>query len=260
MVTVAQQIEKLTEWKRHLLPHALPQAPGWEWAAYASESDWPGGDYHDVLPIAGEQWLAFVGDASGHGGAAAVVAAMARMVLHSCPLTTQRDRSPFCPVHGWAQTPPVIMGRLNRIVAENALDEQFMTAFLAQWRPGQARLDFVLAGAPTPRLWRHATQTVVDATDRAGLPLGVSPAEAYMPSRITFEPGDALVVFTDGLIEARSAQGEMFRPSRVDAIVRETAADGAEAIKAGLLAGLSDFLNGRPPEDDVTLLILKRWE
>ncbi|MBM3995068.1 MAG: hypothetical protein FJ303_13080 [Planctomycetes bacterium] len=260
MATGAQQIEQLGRWRRRLLPRSLPEVAGWEWAVHASHSAWPGGDYFDVVPLSAEQWLVFLGDASGHGGAAAVLAAMARMVLHACPLTSERERAPFCPVHGWSQTPSVIMSRLNRVLASNALEEQFMTAFLGQWRPARARFDFVLAGAAPPRIWRQATGQVEAATDCAGLPLGIAPKEVYSVARIVLEPGDAMVIFTDGLVEARNAKGQMFRVHRVDAVLTEQAHDGAEAIRAGLAESVNDFLEGRPAADDVSFLVVKRWE
>ena len=79
MVTGAQQIDRLTSWKRQSLPRSLPQIDGWEWAVYCSENRWPGGDYFDVLAVNTKQWLVFLGDASGHAGAAAVLSAMGRM-------------------------------------------------------------------------------------------------------------------------------------------------------------------------------------
>jgi sigma-B regulation protein RsbU (phosphoserine phosphatase) len=260
MLTATQQIQTITNWKRHLQPRTLPQIDGWEWAAYASENDWPGGDYFDVLPLNEEQWLVFLADASGHGGAAAVLAALARMVRHSCPLTSGQDRGPFCPIHGLTQTPPIILSRLNHVLVENSLDEQFMTALLGQWKPKSARLDFVVAGHPLPRCWRQARQHVETVSNEAGLPLGISCAETYPLSHVTFEPGDAIVIFTDGLIEMSNPQSEMFGIVRLDAIVQETAVEGAEAVKAGLLAGLKEFSQGNHEQDDVTFLVLKRWD
>src|ERR1022692_2310726 len=101
----------------------------------------------------------------------------ARMVRHSCPLTSGQDRAPFCPVHGLTQTPPIILSRLNRVLVENSLAEQFMTAILGQWNPESAQFDFVGAGHPLPRYWRQASQRMETVSDRAGLPLGISPAE-----------------------------------------------------------------------------------
>jgi sigma-B regulation protein RsbU (phosphoserine phosphatase) len=260
MVTAAQQMQRLTAWKRHLLPRTLPQIAGWEWAAYNSENDWPGGDYHDVFPVNQEQWLVFLGDASGNGGAAAVLTGMARMVLHSCPLSADQERGPFCPLRGLTQTPPIILSRLNQILVENSLDEQFMTAFLAQWKPGQARLNYVVAGHPLPRCWRQESRQVETAPGRAGLPLGISPNEAYGLCHLTLEPGDALVMFTDGLVEARDSEGRKFGIARVDELIRDQAPQGAEAIKAGLCTALEAFLHGHAPQDDVTFLVLKRWD
>jgi sigma-B regulation protein RsbU (phosphoserine phosphatase) len=260
MMTAAEQMEKISAWKIHLMPLTLPQVEGWEWAVHSSENIWPGGDYFDVLPLNQEQWLVFLADASGHGSAAAVMAAMARMVLHSCPLSSDREREPFCPIHGLAQTPPIILSRLNRILVDNSLDEQFMTAFLGLWKPEHARLDYVVAGQDLPRCWRQARRQVETVPDRAGLPLGISPNESYGLSHVTLDPGDALVIYTDGLVEARDPDGKMFRVTRLDDIIRDRAPQGAEAIKAGLLTALEEFLHGHAPKDDVTILVLKRWD
>jgi serine phosphatase RsbU (regulator of sigma subunit) len=96
--------------------------------------------------------------------------------------------------------------------------------------------------------------------NEAGLPLGISPAETYPLSHVTFEPGDAIVFFTDGLIEMCNPQSEMFGMARLDAIIQETALEGAEAVKAGLLAGLEELAQGNGEQDDVTFLVLKRWD
>jgi sigma-B regulation protein RsbU (phosphoserine phosphatase) len=259
MLTAMQQIEKLKIWKRRLFPPQLPKVDGWGWCTYCSENHWPGGDFYDLVPLSAEQWLVFLGDASGHGGAAAVLAAMTRMVLHSCPLSSGQERTPFCPVHGWVQTPPMIAARLNHVLAENSLDEQFMTALLGVWKPGTARFDFVVAGQALPRIWRSESGTVGTCANHAGLPLGICPTERYPPCHADFAPGDALLMFTDGLIESRNSAGEMFGVGRVESILQNRAGEGAEAVKAGVLAGLSEFLQGKAPQDDITFLVLKRW-
>lgn len=260
MTNAAKQIKEVAAWKKHLLPRAMPQLDGWEWAVHSWADDWPGGDYFDVLPLNSEQWLVFLGDASGHGGGAAVMVGMTRMVLHSCPLSSGQERLPFCPVHGLAQSPSIILSRLNQVLEENTLDEQFMTAFLGVWKPAQARMDFVVAGQELPRCWRQASQQVETLPVRAGLPLGVSPVEAYGVSHVTLARGDALVIFTDGLVEARNPRGKMFGVGQVEKAIQACGADGADAIKAGLLGTLAEFLHGNPPKDDITFLVLKRWD
>ena len=260
MASVTQQMAKIAAWKRHLLPRDLPQIDGWEWSVYRSENEWPGGDYHEMLPLSSKQWIVFLADASGHGGAAAMLAAMARLVLRSCPLSSGQERTPFCPVHGFTQTPPIIMSRLNKVLVANSLDEQFMTAFLGLWKPEQARLDYVVAGHELPRCWRQAFRQVESVTDRAGLPLGIAPDETYPLCRVTLDPGDALVLFTDGLVEARNSEGKMFSTARVDEVIQQNASEGAEAIKTGLLTALDEFMAGSAPQDDITFLVVKRWD
>ena len=188
------------------------------------------------------------------------MAAMARMVLHSCPLSSGQEREPFCPIHGLTQTPPIILSRLNRVLVDNSLDEQFMTAFLGMWKPHQARLDYVVAGQELPRCWRQARRRVEPLTAHAGLPLGISPSETYPVSHVTLDPGDAVVLFTDGLVETRDPQDRMFGVARVDGLIQQQASEGAAAIKAGLLNGLEEHLHGNAPQDDITFLVLKRWD
>jgi sigma-B regulation protein RsbU (phosphoserine phosphatase) len=259
MIAAADRIEKIAAWKKHLKPQRVPGVEGWEWAVHSSDNAWPGGDHFDLMTLNPKQWLVFLADASGHGGAAAVMAAMARMVLHSCPLTSVVDRAPFCPIHGITQTPPIILSRLNRVLVENSLDEQFMTAFLGVWSPHEARMDYVVAGHELPRYWRQARRQVEPLPAHAGLPLGISPNETYAVSHVTMDPGDAMVLFTDGLLEARDPQGTMFGVARVDGVILEHAGDGAAAIKAGLLNALQVHRLGAMPQDDITFLVLKRW-
>jgi sigma-B regulation protein RsbU (phosphoserine phosphatase) len=185
---------------------------------------------------------------------------MVRSVLHSCPQSSGQERGPFCPIHSLTQTLPIILSRLNQILVENSLDEQFMTAFLALWKPGQARMDYVSAGQELPRCWRQARRQVETVPVRAGLPLGISPNVTYDLRHVTLDPGDAFVMYTDGLVKARDPEGRMFGVSRVDDLIRDRAPEGAEAIKAGLLNGLEEFWRGNSPQDDVTFLVLKRWD
>ena len=164
------------------------------------------------------------------------------------------------PPRGLAQTPPIILSRLNRILVENSLDDQFMTAFLGIWKPVEARLDFVTAGQDFPRCWRQSRRAVETVSNRTGLPLGISPNETYELSRVNLDQGDALVMYTDGLVEARNPKGEKFGVARIDALIKDRALEGAEAIKTGLLTSLEEFVHGHAPGDDITFVVLKRWD
>jgi phosphoserine phosphatase RsbU/P len=237
-----------------------------------------------LLPLPGGQLLFLLGDASGHGGPAAVMMALTRMMLHSCPLISGVNRQPFCPLHQVAVQPPgVLLGHLNRILIENTLEEQFMTALCGTLDLTGGALRFANAGHPPPRWWRAATGQVGPLPDIGGLPLGIDPQAAYLEASIGIGPGDVIVAYTDGLTEAsplrprariRRDSGARRRPTRIaaamnrrreafgherlDAALASAAARGAAAVKEGVVEALTSFLDGGLCQDDTTFVVIQR--
>jgi sigma-B regulation protein RsbU (phosphoserine phosphatase) len=99
---------------------------------------------------------------------------------------------------------------------------------------------------------------VESVRDAAGPPLGVNGNAAYCELSRAFEPGDVLVLYTDGLTAALNARGQMFGCGRPDAAIAESAGRGAEAVKSAVLTSLQDFLGGRAGDDEVALVVLER--
>ncbi len=259
MPELLRQLKTLAELQRHLLPRTVPNIPGWQVAVHYTVGQWPGGDYYDFLTLRDGRLVLFSADASDQGGPAAVLVAMTRVLLHSCPLTSGVERVPFCPVHGEVvQAPHVILGNLNRVLAENSLEEQCMTAFCAVLSPEEGTLHYSNAGHPPPRWWRAARGRVEQVRDAAGMPLGLDPGSTYHHRRIVIEPGDLFVCYSDGLTTAQSQGGAIFGTERLDQALYELAPHGAEAVRAGLVARLDQFLGEQGLQDDVTLVIFQR--
>jgi sigma-B regulation protein RsbU (phosphoserine phosphatase) len=253
------QLEAVAALQRRFLPRHIPHAPGWRFAVYHSAGPRPGGDYYDFLPLPDGRLLLFIADASDEGGPSAVLVAIARVVLHACPLSCGADRLPFCPLHGEVVQPPhLILGHLNRVLAQNSLDNQSMTAFCGLLSPAEGTLRYANAGHLPPRLWRAATGTVEPLDDALGLPLAMDPHTSYHHKRTCLEPGDVLVLYTDGLTACQDGRGALFGTERLDEIVRRLAPGGAEEIKAGLLARLETFLGREQAQDDLSLVVLER--
>src|SRR5262249_15301495 len=148
--------------------------PGWQVAAHYAVSSCPGGDYYDFLPLADGRVLFLVGDASDEGAPATVLIALVRVMLHSCPLNSGVERLPFCPMRGEILQPPhVILGNLNRVLVENSLEEQYMTAFCSLLSPTEGTLHYASAGHPPPLWWRARQGVVESVRDIIGQPLGL---------------------------------------------------------------------------------------
>jgi sigma-B regulation protein RsbU (phosphoserine phosphatase) len=252
-------LRAIGELQRHLFPREVPQRDGWQFAVQCSVSPWPGGDYYDFLSLPDGRLVVLLADASGHGGPAAVMTAIVRVMLHSCPLTSGLERIPFCPLHGAAVQPPaIVLGHLNRLLVENSLEGNFVTAFYGVLNPGDGVMQFANAGHPAPRWWRAQTRRVEPVADVAGLPMGLEPTATYGHGRVLLEPGDALVLFSDGLTEARDQRGDMFSGNRLDVAIRDSADGDAEQLKACVLDRMHRFLGGVAPQDDVSVLVVQR--
>jgi sigma-B regulation protein RsbU (phosphoserine phosphatase) len=246
--------------QHRLMPSQVPPLQGWGVAISYQVNGLPGGDYYDFFPLADARRLALiVADASGHGGAAAVMVAQVRAFLHSCPLTCGHAMSPFCPVQGCTIPPPgVILGHVSRLLDENSLSEQFMTAYYGVLATDTGTLHYANAGHPRPRWWRSALGRIEPVPNRAGPPLGLGLSEAYHETSISLEPGDVLALYSDGLVDAHRRRDGPFGVHRLDAAIREGAVDGAEAVRRKVMDSLEQYLAGEESDDDVTLVVLAR--
>jgi sigma-B regulation protein RsbU (phosphoserine phosphatase) len=254
-----RQLDAVAALQRRLLPRHIPQPPGWRVAVHYAVGPRPGGDYYDFLPLPDGRLLLLIGDASDEGGPSAVLVAIVRVLLHACPLSSGTEGLPFCPLRGEIVQPPhLILGHLNRVLAENTLDGQSMTAFCGLLSPAEGTLHYANAGHLPPRLWRAATQTVESLHDACGLPLGMEPHTAYHHKRTCLDPADILVLYSDGLTACQDGRGAFFGTQQLDEAVRRLAPGGAEAIKVGLLARVESFLGREQAQDDLTLVILER--
>lgn len=259
MQNMARQIRMMGDWQRHLLPRKTPDPPGWQIAAHYAVGAYPGGDYYDFLTLPDGRILFLIGDASDEGGPACALVALVRVMMHSCPLNSGVGRLPFCPMSGEVvQAPHIILGNLNRVLVENSLEEQHMTVLCGLLSPLEGELHYANAGHLAPRWWHARTRTVELLRSPTGLPLGLDVHASYHHQRVAIEPGDVLLAYSDGITTALNKAGYAFGQGRLDDALRDLAPQGAQTLKNGLVARLSDFLDERDSQDDVTLLVFER--
>ena len=227
-----------------MLPKRLPERSEFELGAALRPARSVGGDLYDFLLVDDRLWL-LVGDVSGKGVGAALVMAMTRTLFHAV-VPDQPDL-------------PSVAGRLNEELARDNDRAMFVTAFLACLDVQTGRLEYTNAGHNPPyRIPRDgALEPIMGAR---GLPLGVFEGQSYNTEQMALRNGDALLLFTDGVIEATDPRGESFGAARFEhALVGLREEVSAPRLVEGVLGILDAFVAGAPPADDITLLAL-RWQ
>jgi sigma-B regulation protein RsbU (phosphoserine phosphatase) len=223
-----------------MLPRAFPERPEVDVAAALQPARSVGGDLYDVEAEGERLWL-LVGDVSGKGVGAALFMAVTKTLF--------RAIAPGSPSVAAA------VGRVNHELARDNHRAMFVTAFAARLDVATGALEYVNAGHnPTYRVDTGGTVTPLGGAVQPAL--GVLEAHEYQASVVCLKPGDLLVLYTDGVVEARNATDEEFEARRLESYLAGCAGSSADAVVRGLVTRVEDFAGDTPQYDDVTVLAL----
>jgi sigma-B regulation protein RsbU (phosphoserine phosphatase) len=242
---VDYEMRTIADLQRSLLPAETPRVDGLDVAVHYQTAKRAGGDYYDFFPLPNGGLGVLIADASGHGAPAAVLMAMAHTIAHT------RPEPPTRPGELLTYLNRHLTGRYTRPTGS------FVTAFYAVFDPANRTLSYASAGHPAPRLLRGGGGGLVALNRAQRLPLGIKPNEVYAEQSVPLNPGDQVVFFTDGVIEAVNTQGDVFGSDRVDTALAADSSSAEESL-AALLAEWSSFTAGTPVSDDRTLVVVKR--
>ncbi|WP_326834846.1 SpoIIE family protein phosphatase [Amycolatopsis rhabdoformis] len=232
--------------QRTLLPPALPEVPGLAVAAHyhPASSDEVGGDFYDLFPLADGAWGFFLGDVSGKGAGAAVVTSLARYTLRAAA------------VHD--PEPATALDRLNTALHQeyHGADPRFCTVLQGLLVPeGDGFALTLAAGGHPPALLISASERAVDVLDtRGGMLVGAIAGATFTTVRRHLRPGDTLLLYSDGLTEARTHG----RVRYSEELLRDHVATLAPTTAPALVTALTDLLAGfgEGVDDDTALLAL----
>jgi serine phosphatase RsbU (regulator of sigma subunit)/FixJ family two-component response regulator len=223
-----------------LLPRELPSLPNWRIAAHYQPAQAVGGDFYDFLPLPDGKLGIFIGDVSGKGVPAALVMATTRSVLRASAQSLI--------------TPGQVLEKVNDLLYLDIPTNMFVTCLYALLDPQEGRLHFANAGHVLPHRRRTASVTELRAT---GMPLGLMPSMHYEERETVLAPGDAVLFYSDGLVEAHDTMREMFGLARLQRLIATHSGSSAALIDY-LLTELTCFTGAEwEQEDDITLVILQ---
>lgn len=228
-----------------LLPPALPEIPGVDLGAryrVAEAGIEIGGDFYDVFESDG-QWLVVIGDVCGKGPAAAAVTGLFRHTLRA--------------VVPGESSPAAVLAATNDAILDQIDDTRFATATMVALRPGRGRADLTVAcgGHPRPVLVRR--DGPVERVDVTGTLLGVLPDPVLRDTDLSLGPGDALVLYTDGVTEARDGPVQFGENRLVEALEGAGADSSAVAVVDRVFAAVDAFRDGDSPADDIAVLVVR---
>jgi phosphoserine phosphatase RsbU/P len=238
-----QQVVSILQ--KSLLPPELPQIPGLQAAAYyhPASVDEIGGDFYDLFPLGGDRWGFFLGDVCGKGPEAATATSLVRYTLRAAFLVDAH------PVHA--------LTALDAALREHYTGDEvtYCTAIAGTvTRDGSRFAVTVAGGGHPPALLLRADGTAQNLSTPGGSLVGVLAEPRFVAADTILEPGDTLVLYTDGLTEARTKAGPRYSEEDLHDFARFLAPAGAQATISALAELLDGFGDGL--EDDTALLAL----
>jgi len=239
---IDRELKTIAEIQRGLLPRETPDIATLGLSAYYRTSQHAGGDYYDFFDLGEGKWGILIADVSGHGTPSAVVMAITHAIAHLSPKDSD---------------PAALLTFVNKHLATRYTSsfQSFVTAFYAVYDEKQRTLTYSCAGHNPPRLTSPCASHVEVLCEAADLPLGLSADIQYQSHTKQLTPGDRLVIYTDGIIEAANVGGELFGTRRLDMVLQSCGQETADALLERLLEWLRNFTEDAPPADDRTVIV-----
>ncbi len=241
-LSLKRDLEVAREIQLAMLPDGTWAAPGVEASGLTRPANTVGGDFYDILPQDDGRVIIALGDVAGKASPAALL-----MALFLAMLRTLVDER---------LAPSELVRRLNIQVAKHAPPSRFITLFLGSFDPRTGDLEFVNAGQTPPLLLRASG--AVEKLATGGIALAMFEQSTYESGHVRLDPGDALVMYSDGITEAEAPNGQMFEELGLEAAVRAVPGVSAGVLGRAVFAAVDHFRQGERLADDLTVLVLSR--
>jgi serine phosphatase RsbU (regulator of sigma subunit)/putative methionine-R-sulfoxide reductase with GAF domain len=231
------------------LPECCPSIPGWELAAIWRSAREVAGDFYDFIPLQpapgrelGRTGIA-IADVADKGVPAALIMALSRTLLRTMAIA--------------GRPPAAAVAITNDLLLADTRSELFVTLFYTILESDTGQIPYVNAGHPPPLLVRAASGDVEELRT-GGMAIGVLPDLEFEERTAHLDPGDALILYTDGIPEATDGEGRMFGRKRLAEVARTYRHEPAEKLGESIEAAVAEFVAGAPQSDDLTLVVVKR--
>jgi len=247
-----RELQLAHEIQRAFLPQKLPNLPGWDFEVYWQTAREVGGDFYDIIELSGKRMGLVIADVADKGMPAALFMTLVRTLMRAT-------------VHG-TRSPAEVLKRVNRLLVPDAPKGMFVTIVYAVLYLETGVLEYANAGHNPPLVLKSPTRQLERLT-RTGMALGIQKKNQIEEKQVILDPNDCLIMYTDGLTEAFSPDGELFGEDRLKQVIWQSTLsrideNGSISLTARELLqdihlSLETFSGGIMPSDDLTLVVLK---
>ena len=245
-VRTQEQINQDIRRARQIQQAMLPQedlAHGWlTITGYCNPAASVGGDYYDYIPISDDAVGVFIGDVTGHGFYSGLIVSIAK----SC-IVTQLQTDPSV---------ESVLTAINRVVEPSGPDWMFMTACYALLDRITGKMVYANAGH-NPPFYYDSQSGELKELDPTDVPLGIFKEATCNPVEMAWQPGDTLIFYSDGVVEAENDGGDLFGEEALEHCIKNSIHLSAVEIKEAILKEVEAFTQGVPQQDDITLVVAR---
>ena len=242
---VSQELQLAGDIQSSLIPFEIPNVPGWQISVTLNPAEETYGDFFDLIPLPDGRLGLIIADVVDKGVGAALYMALSRTLLRTYAIEADSD-------------PELVFFATNARMLADTTSNLFVTAFYGVLDPVSGQFDYGNAGHNPPYLVHPGEQVIIQELIRTGIPIGVQEDATWSKAFVQFQPGDRLLLYTDGIPEADNGNGEYLTTSPMLEIAKENLDLSAEELQNNILQNLSDFVGDTPQSDDITLMILAR--
>ena len=236
------ELQVVAEEQRNLLPDQVPQIDGLKLAVHYETSRYAGGDYYDIIKLPDDRWGFMMADAEGYSAPATVLMAM------TCVL--------FRAFEGPLDEPGTVIDHLNTNLCKVA-DPSFITAIYGVYNANQHTLKIARAGHPHPMIYRASDARAVCHECDGVAPMGILEYDHVPETNIQLKQGDCFLLYTDGVSELFSREGEIYGEARLLNLLSNSSSKKPQGIIKEIVGDLERFASGRLADDDQALLVCK---
>jgi serine phosphatase RsbU (regulator of sigma subunit)/tetratricopeptide (TPR) repeat protein len=241
----AQELALAGRIQEGLLPRESPYLPGWQLAAMLEPARETSGDFYDFIRLENGQLGIVIADVSDKGAGAALYMTLTRTLLRTYAAAHPDD-------------PAAALDAVNQRVLAETDTGMFATVFYGILNPETGNLEYANAGHDPPLFLRADTAQAVQALTGDGMALGIVEDARWQQQTVRIEPGDALLLYTDGAVDALNPEGEAFGRERLLATAEGHRGATARDMQEAILTSIHDFVEEAPRFDDLTLMVVAR--